>query len=164
MSWKVGAPVAWGVKAAGGRAPYAYTSTTLPDGLTLNSADGTLIGQATTAAVTSVTFTVTDGAGTTDTLKVVINIKALLAFSKTAKPPVGKVGKNFRWKIPVTGASKTKTFVASGAFPPGLSLDETTGVLSGAPLQAGSYRVKFWVLGDPGTQISKSYTIKVTQH
>jgi hypothetical protein len=160
LSWKVGSVVAWGVKAAGGRLPYAYTSTPLPAGLTLNP-DGALTGQATTAGSTTVTFTVTDGAGATDTLNVLINIKALLAFSTTAKPPVGKVGKTFRWKLPVTGASKTKTFVASGAFPPGLSLDETTGILSGTPLQAGSYRVKFWVLGDPGTQINKSYTIKV---
>ena len=139
---------------------YTSAPSQLPEGLTLNP-DGTIIGQATTAGVTPVTFTVTDGAGATATLKVVFNVKALLAFSKTAKPPVGRVGKNFRWKIPVTGASKTKTFVASGKFPPGLALDETTGLLTGKPLQAGSFRLKIWVLGDTGTQISKSYTVRV---
>jgi large repetitive protein len=161
LNWKVGAPVAWGVKAAGGRQPYTYTSTTLPTGITLNP-DGTMVGAATAAGATPVTFTVTDAAGGTDTLQVVITIKALLAFSAIVKPKVGKVGKVYSWKLPVTGASKTKLFVASGTYPPGLSLDETTGILSGTPLQAGNYKVKFWVLGDTGTQISKTYAIKIT--
>ena len=73
----------------------------------------------------------------------------------------GKVGKRYAWKVPTVGASKTKTFVASGAFPPGFTLDETTGLLTGTPLAAGSYRLKVWVLGDPGTQISKTYTIRI---
>ena len=61
----------------------------------------------------------------------------------------------------MTGASKTKLFLASGKFPPGLELDEATGTLSGTPLQPGGYRVKFWVFGDPGTQLFKSYTIRI---
>lgn len=162
LNWKVGATVLWGVKAAGGRGPYKYTSDTLPVGLVLNIDDGTLTGVGTVAGTTPITFTVTDGAGATDTLSVVINIKSLLVFGVT-KPKAGKLGKAYSWKLPVTGASKTKLFLASGAYPPGLSLDETTGILSGTPLQAGNYKVKFWVLGDPGTQITKSYTIKIAR-
>ena len=125
LSWKVNEAVNWGVAATGGRGPYTYTSTTLPVGITLNP-DGTLTGASTTAGVFPVTFTVTDGAAVVDTLKTVINIKALLAFG-AAKPPTGKLGKAFRWKLPVTGASKLKLFVASGKYPPGLDLDEATG-------------------------------------
>ncbi len=161
LSWKVNEAVSWGVRANGGRSPYTYTSTTLPVGLTLNP-DGVLTGASTVAGVTPVTFTVTDSAGVTDTLKTTITIKALLAFG-AAKPPTGKLGKSFRWKLPVTGASKVKQFVASGKYPPGLELDEATGILSGIPLKTGSYKVKFWVIGDPGTQISKSYTIKISK-
>lgn len=163
LNTKVGEPFNWAVVARGGKTPYTYTSspTELPDGLTLNP-DGTIMGQATTAGTSRVTFTVTDGAGTTATLAVVFNVKALLAFTKTGKPPVGRVGKTFRWKIPVTGASKTKTYLASGSFPPGLSLDEVTGLMTGKPVQAGRFKVKIWVLGDTGTQISKRFTVKVT--
>ncbi len=160
LNWKIGQIVNWAVKANGGKQPYVYTSTTLPTGVTLNP-DGNLVGEATVAGTTPVTFTVTDGTGATDTLRVVITFKALLAFSPAAKPKAGKVGKSYSWKLPVTGASKTKLFLASGTYPPGLSLDETTGILSGTPLKAGSYKVKFWVLGDPGTQVSKLYTIKI---
>ena len=49
----------------------------------------------------------------------------------------------------------------SGTFPPGLALDEATGVLSGTPLERGTYRIKIWVLGDPGTIISKRFTIRI---
>ena len=49
----------------------------------------------------------------------------------------------------------------SGRFPPGLDLDEATGVLSGTPLKRGTYRIKIWVLGDPGTVITKGFTIRI---
>jgi large repetitive protein len=159
LNGKVNTPFTWAILANGGRAPYTYTSTTLPTGIVLNG-DGVITGTPTAAGVTRITFTATDSAQVTDTLQVVLNVKALLAFG-AAKPPTGKLGKAYRWKLPVTGASKTKLFVASGKYPPGLELDEATGVLSGVPLKAGSYKVKVWVLGDPGTQITKSYTVKI---
>ena len=33
--------------------------------------------------------------------------------------------------------------------------------LTGTPLVAGTFRVKFWALGDSGTQVSKTYRIKI---
>ena len=161
LNGKVNTPFAWGVRASGGRGQYTYTSSALPTGLTLN-ADGTLTGTPTTAGATTITFTVTDAAGT-DTLTATLNVKALLAFSQIVRPRVGVLDRFYSWRIPVTGASKTRIFVASGKFPPGLDLDEATGVFSGFPLRAGSYRLKVWVLGDSGTQIFRSYTIKITR-
>ena len=61
----------------------------------------------------------------------------------------------------MAGASETKIFLVSGRIPPGLELDEETGFLTGTPLVPGTYRVKFWVLGDSGTQVSKTYRIKI---
>lgn len=160
INGKVNTPLVWGVGATGGKAAYTYASTTLPVGLTLN-ADGTISGTPTTAGSSMVTFTVQDALGATDTLQVKLTIKALLAFAVKAKaPPRGFVGSFYRWKVPVTGASKTRTFLVSGKFPPGLDLDETTGMLSGTPLKKGNYTLKVWVLGDPGTIISKKFTIR----
>ncbi len=161
VNGKVNTPLTWGVKATGGKGDFVYTSTPLPAGLTLN-ADGTVTGTPTTAGSTLVTFTVTDTLGATDTLQVRITIKALLAFATGKLPPSGIVGSRYRWKVPVTGASKTRRFIMSGKFPPGLDLDETTGILSGVPLKKGSYRVKLWVIGDPGTVISKRFTVKIS--
>jgi len=150
----------WGVKATGGREPYAYTADKLPAGVTLNP-DGTVTGTPTLAGVTKSTITVKDGRGTADTLQVTFTTKALLAFHRTKQPRVGTVGKNYSWRLPVGGASETRIFLVSGAIPPGLELDEETGFLTGTPLVGGSFRVKIWVLGDSGTQISKKYRIKV---
>ncbi len=157
---KIATPFAWGVRATGGRAPYTYSSTPLPAGLVLNP-DGTVTGTPTAASSGLVTFTVTDVLGTKATLDVRLTVKALLAFSARATPKVGKVDRPYSWRIPVSGASKLKVFLASGSFPPGLELDEDTGVLSGTPLQAGGYRIKIWVIGDAGTLISKRYTIRI---
>lgn len=163
LNGKVNTPFTWDVDAVGGKGTYTYSSTTLPAGLTLDPATGTVSGTPTIAGVTTLTMSVADQNGGSATMEAKLNVKALLAFSPTAKPKVGKLGKRYSWKIPVTGASKTKLFVASGAYPPGLSLDEATGILSGTPLVNGSFKVKVWVLGDPGTQISKSYTIKIAK-
>jgi hypothetical protein len=160
VSMKLATPFAWGVKATGGREPYTYTVDALPAGITLNP-DGTVTGTPSRAGVTRSTITVKDVRGTADTLRVTFTTQALLAFHKTKTPKVGKVGRVYSWRLPVAGASETKTFLASGNFPPGLSLDEETGFLTGTPLAAGTFRVKFWVLGDSGTQISKTYRIKI---
>jgi hypothetical protein len=157
---KLATEFTWGVKATGGREPYAYTADTIPAGLTLNP-DGTITGTPTRAGTTKSTITVKDVRGTSDTLQVTFTTKALLAFHRTKQPRVGTVGKTYSWRLPVGGASETRIFLASGAIPPGLELDEETGFLSGTPLVGGSFRVKIWVLGDSGTQISKKYRIKV---
>ena len=157
---KLATPFSWGVKATGGREPFTYSADRLPAGLTLNP-DGTVSGTPTLAGVTASTISVRDARGTTDTLRVTFTTQALLGFHKTKKPRVGTVGKSYSWRLPVAGASETKIFLVSGYVPPGLSLDEETGLLTGTPLAGGTFRVKFWALGDAGTQISKSYRIKI---
>lgn len=163
LNGKVNTPFTWDVDGVGGKPGYTFSSTTLPTGLTLDPATGTVSGTPTVAGVTQLTMTVTDSTGTKDTLRASLNVKALLAFSTTAKPRSGKLGRTYSWKLPVTGASKIKIFVASGPFPPGLSIDEATGVISGTPLTSGTFKVKVWVLGDPGTQISKTYAIRIAK-
>jgi hypothetical protein len=160
-TYKIGAKVDWAIKATGGIAPYTYASTPLPAGIVLG-ADGKVTGTTTQAGLTLVTFKVTDAKGAIDELQARFKIRALLAFASTAVPPRGTVDEQYEWTVPVTGPGKTRTFLASGTFPPGLSLDETTGVLSGTPLAPGAYRIKIWVLGDPGTVISKTFTIRIS--
>ena len=160
VNMKLATPFSWGVKATGGREPYAYTASLLPAGITL-SPDGTVTGTPTLAGTTRSTITVRDVRGTVDTLQVTFTTKALLAFHRTKVARVGRAGRAYSWRVPVGGASETKIFLASGRIPPGLELDEETGFLTGTPLVAGTFRVKFWALGDAGTQVSKTYRIKI---
>ena len=160
VNMKLTTPFSWGVKATGGREPYAYTVDALPPGITLN-ADGTFTGTPTRAGTTRSTISVKDARGTVDTLRVTFTTRALLAFHSRKQPRVGKVGRSYSWRVPVSGASETRIILVSGSVPPGLSLDEETGFLTGTPLAAGTFRVKFWALGDAGTQVSKAYRIRI---
>jgi large repetitive protein len=160
---KVTTPFSWAIKATGGKEPYTYSSTPLPAGLALSATDGTVTGTPTLVSSKVVTFTVTDALGVKANLNVRLTVQALLAFSVTATPKAGKVAQPYFWKIPVTGASKTRIFLASGDFPPGLSLNEVTGTLTGTPLAGGRFRLKIWVIGDSGTLISKVFTIRITR-
>jgi len=160
LNGKVNTPLAWGVAATGGKAAYTYSSTALPAGLTLNP-DGTLTGTPTTVGSSLVTFTANDALGASDTLQVRITVKPLLAFATGTVPPRGIVGSRYRWKVPVTGTSKTRVFRISGKIPAGLKLNKTAGLLSGVPLKKGSYRIKVSVTGDPGTVITKGFTLKI---
>ena len=101
------------------KAPYTYTSTTLPVGLTLNP-DGTLTG-ASTICGRLTGHLHGDRRGRRDR-----HAQDASSTSRRCSPSrsreatrPARSGKAFRWKLPVTGASKTKLFVASGKYPPG---------------------------------------------
>ncbi|MCS7478666.1 M4 family metallopeptidase [Umezawaea endophytica] len=62
QSTAVGTAVSLPLSASGGTAPYTWTATGLPAGLSVNSGTGTISGTPTTAATSSVTVTATDSA------------------------------------------------------------------------------------------------------
>ncbi|WP_285503743.1 S8 family serine peptidase [Actinokineospora sp. NBRC 105648] len=60
---KIGTPFSLPNTAAGGTAPYTWTASGLPAGLTINAATGLISGNPTTQATAAVTVTATDAAG-----------------------------------------------------------------------------------------------------
>jgi YVTN family beta-propeller protein len=56
----------------------------------------------------------------------------------TTSLPGGAVGQSYSAGVTATGFP-TPSFSVTGAFPPGLSLDPTTGAISGSPTAAGTY-------------------------
>ena len=158
----VNAPLATGVKAVGGRAPYTFTAEgTMPPGVTLDSATGKITGAGTTPGRYAFTVTVTDGTGAKASVEWNITILALIDFTKGKGLPVGHVDQLYSARIPVRGKdSRTAQFAVAGEIPPGLEVGEE-GRLTGTLLKAGVYRLQVYAFTESGAAISKVFRFRV---
>ena len=135
------------LRVKGGKAPYTWSNRSpLPPGLTLNATTGVLSGQPAngTAGNHSVSVQVTDAESQ--------NAAGLFAFTITAGEPLAILEKNLPTAIlnkpysakPTAKGGNSKTLkwtIGSGKLPPGLTLNETTGEISGTPTQAGTQEI-----------------------
>ncbi|MEU7906414.1 putative Ig domain-containing protein [Actinoplanes sp. NPDC049118] len=124
-----GTAVALTVTAGGGTAPYAWTATGLPAGLSMDPATGIISGVPTSATSTTVTITATDAGGRTDKVFISWNV----AYPLTATNPEwldGTVGVGFSLALPAHGGTAPYTWSATG-LPAGLTIDAGTGAITG---------------------------------
>jgi hypothetical protein len=151
-----------GVRAVGGRTPYAFSSTgVLPPGITLNTATGALTGAGTTAGRYSATVSVTDATGTKTSVEWKFTILPLLDFRMGKGLPVGKVDRRYSARVPVTGKdARNAEFAVAGQIPPGLELDDT-GRLTGVLLKAGRYKLRVFAFPESGAPVSKIFVLRV---
>jgi len=158
----VGQPLATGIKAVGGRAPYTFGSEgDLPPGITVDPATGTVTGAGTVAGRYDFTETVTDATGTKASVPWKITILPLLDFTKGKGLPLGHLNQRYSARIPVKGKdSATAEFAIAGKIPPGLEIDDT-GRLVGTLLKTGTYKVRVFAFSGSGVPISKQFTIRV---
>ena len=139
----VGTAYTYTFSAAGSPAPtFAVTSGTLPAGLTLNSTTGVLSGTPTTAAAYPFVVTASNGV-TPNAVSPTINVT--IAASGTAPtftadtPPAAQYSVAYTYTFTASGSPAPTFSVTSGALPTGLSLNGTTGVLSGTPTVPGLF-------------------------
>ena len=152
----VGTPYNSSVVATGGTAPYTYTATGLPDGLSF--AAGSVTGTPTTAGTFSVTVTATDSAKAqvSHTFTVVI-APAPLTIGGTL--PNGSVGAAYSATLTATGGTAGYTFAFSG-LPGGLTGSSTGGV-SGTPTTPGTSTVTATVTDAKGQTASQTFTVTI---
>ena len=80
----------------------------------------------------------------------------------TASPVIAVQGAPFNLQLATTGGTPPFTWsIASGALPSGLSLNSTTGVVTGTPSALGDFAVNFKVTDAQGRSSQKSITITV---
>jgi hypothetical protein len=124
---------------AGGTVTWSITTGALPAGLTLNTATGVISGTPTTQQVSSFSVAVTVGTQTSAAQALSITVYSLVVTS--AATATGEVGLPFGFYLTAQGGTGPYTWSVLGtgsALPAGLSLNATTGLISGTPTTAAT--------------------------
>jgi len=146
-------------------APTSYSiSPALPAGLSLNASTGLIAGTPTTVAnQTAYTITAANSSGsTTTTVKITVNPAAPsnLIYPQTAIS--ASIGSAITPDIPsVTGT--VSSYSVSPTLPTGLSLDASTGVISGTPTASVAQTAFTITAGNSGGNTTSNVTIAVVQ-
>jgi large repetitive protein len=167
---KVGLPYTAQLAAAGGTRPFVnwkVVSGSLPPGLNLDPSSGLISGTPTQAGTFNITVTVDDSTGLTS-LPAQTFMKVVPALSLlTTSAPDCFLGAAYYVVLQGTGGFppyKNWT-VASGALPPGLALDPTSGVISGTPTSATGSPFAVSITFSDGNTVSppQALTINVSR-
>ncbi|WP_397383790.1 beta strand repeat-containing protein, partial [Prosthecobacter sp.] len=159
----VGTAYSQTLAASGGIAPYSAWTVTggaLPAGLTLNASTGVISGTPTASAspATTVTVRVNDANGCQGTRAVTLQICPVISLSPTT-PATGTVGVAYSQTITASGGSASYTYaLVSGTLPAGLTLNTSTGVVSGTPTTPSSGSVTIRATDANGCQGTQALT------
>lgn len=141
-----------------GGTPTSYSAASLPPGLSIDPTTGAITGApTTTSAATNYTVTATYSGGITATTTV--NIKVLA-------PSISYTGSPFSYFTGLTVTTLTPTTVGgaptsySGTLPAGLTLNTSTGTISGTPT-AASAATNYTITATYGAGVTATATINI---
>lgn len=159
-----------GITATGGQGPYLWSvsSGTLPAGLGLTSAGGpsaAIFGTPTTAAVSNFFIRVQDAGGLSATRAFSLTITGQGLSILTTSLPNGAARIAYPpARIEVSGGAPPYSFaISSGVLPGGLSLNTTTGVVSGTPAATGTSVFAVTVTDSQNATASRVYNLTITE-
>jgi len=140
---------------------WSVSSGTLPTGLSLNSSSGLISGTPSGSGSYSFTVTGTNSFGSASQL--------YTGTIASAVPVVTTASLSTMWRafafsqtVAATGASTITWSVSSGTLPAGLSLNTSTGTISGTPTTVGSYSFAIRATNSYGTG-DKAFAVSVLQ-
>lgn len=160
--------------AAGGAAPYTWALLlannagipgvgALPAGLTLNSATGVISGSPTAAGTSNFAIQATDKNGATGQASFSIAITAVPLSITTTTLGGATVGTTYTQTLAATGGQSPYSWaVAAGTLPAGLTLNATTGAISGSPTTAGTSSFTVTVTDSANSTAKQPLSIVVT--
>ena len=163
------------VTATGGFAPYTFSATGMPAGLTMSSR-GVITGTPTTATIIGgivgisfVTVEVHDAENPAQTVSTYLNLNVAAPLQiTTTSLPAGSTGALYGSEIDYSGGIPPYTFsIIGGSLPPGLSIDPSVGFayIGGfLPTTAGNWRftVRVQDSSSPAMTVTETLTIAVT--
>jgi hypothetical protein len=157
--------------ANGGTPSYVWSlnpgSSPLPVGLSLNPS-GVISGVATTAGTTTITVRVTDSVGETATKELILTISpvgAPVSITSLSPLPAGTVGTPYSTTLAASGGTTALSWsVVSGALPVGVTLNPSTGQLSGTPTTPGAstFTIRVRDSGTPQQSDQKLFNLTIT--
>src|SRR5579859_2498835 len=132
--------------ASGGKQPYTWSiaAGSLPPGLHLTSSTGTISGMPSQSGTFNFSAQVQDSSSPLKTVTGPVAVTVSSTTSPlqitTSSLPAGKVGTTYQATLTASGGTQPYIWSApSGSLPPGLTLNSSTGVLSGSPTQQGTF-------------------------
>jgi hypothetical protein len=148
--------------AGGGQAPYSWFATGLPPGLRIDSATGVISGTPVANGTNPVNVSVTDYGQRSAARAVLLTVGPGVVITNTLLA-FGSIGVPYSQTLVATGgqAPYAWSMGAGGSLPEGLSLNASTGVISGTPLFGSSLTFSVKATDALGLTGFATYTINV---
>lgn len=170
----LGSPYSAALAANGGVPPltWSITSGSLPPGLTLTASTGQISGTPTTQSTTPFTFTVevvdssllppnNQPQTKTQTLSITVGPPNTLAIATTSLPEAESSNLYSQKIVATGGVAPFNWTLTKGILPTGMSLDASTGVISGVATAVSSNTFTVQVTDSEGATKSATFTISI---
>lgn len=158
----VGAPYVTKLSVTGGSAPFIWTITqgSLPQGVAL-FASGAISGTPTQGGTFTFTAVAQDIWGASASGSFTLIIAGKLAITTLPPLPNGAVGSPYNLQFGATGSPPFRWTVVAGALPGGLTLNTSTGLLSGTPTTAGASQFTLQVSDSTQSAVTAVFTLTI---
>jgi hypothetical protein len=150
------------VTASGGTPPYTWSviSGAVP-GLSLDPSSKILSGTPTTAGAFNFILQATDSANLTATRSISLTVNgASLSIATSRQLPDGRLNEPYSQTITAAGGKPPYRWTSSG-LPTGLTINSTTGLISGTPTAAGSFGIAITVSDSTLANLADRFTLMV---
>ena len=143
---------------SGGKGPYTWSATGLPAGMSMNPS-GLLSGTATSTTAATATVTVKDANGTSAsrTYTFTPRVMPALATKTYADPYVNVAYSATNGAAPTASGGRTPYAWAAESLPAGLSINASTGLISGTPSSATAVTATIRITDANGKTASQTY-------